>query len=934
MIARLAKFVSRRWPIVILAWLGIVVGLRVAAPRWDDITYDGNLAYLPATMPSVIGEQLLDDAFPHDRAKSQIVLVVAREHSRFTEADANVAYDLARRFQNHLGAALLDRAKELRQEVSELRDNGKNLHALNAEQRADQTLMAATLALDEAVELDETLFAYHKSRLESSKSQPSGDFVPERLVAAFLHRSVLRTYVGDAEKAHDDLKIVEELRPALLHASQSSDQSNSSAWPLVDVWTWRDELIGKKLGYGDHYARLIVLQLSNEFLETDNVRVLEMVEAEIAEVRNSAKQLGINGLTIAYSGSAAIGGDMRRSAAESIKNTELFAVLLIIVILVAVYRSPLLVLVPLISIGVAFVTSINLVALLAQWADSPDTIMWSLKVFTTTKIFIVVILFGAGTDFCLFLIARFKEELIESPDVKSATEVAVRKTGAALAASALTTVVGLGMMYFADFGKYHYTGPVIGLCLLVTLLTCLTLSPALLAALGKSHLWFNRQRFGFSKRDSQNQLSASGTTRFWEWLARNVVTYPGRLLVSALLLLLPFAAYGFYRADYVTYDFSSNLSEQCVSRQGKKLMTSHFPIGETGPVTVLVRKKQAEFQSKSGRDEIQDLAHAFYVPGVVAVRNIKDPLGNYPPGKKRGLFNPTAWFLANDPRTAQIFVAQSPPLTGEVARLDVVLEYDPFSIEAAQVLDSIDARFRKLREAPDSYWHDATIAYAGTTAGIRDLREVTRSDNVRIQVLVVVAVFVVLLIMLRRPLVCAYMMCSVLFSFYVTLGVTLLFFEWLYAGSFYGLDWKVPLFLFVILVAVGQDYNIYLATRVFEEQEQFGPMQGLRRSIVHTGGIISSCGLIMAGTFIAMTITSWGPYLTEWLPISIPGLSFTGRSLRDIAELGFALSVGVLLDTFVVRTLLMPSFFAIESRVRATRGYGQLAPSVQKASGT
>jgi len=665
-------------------------------------------------------------------------------------------------------------------------------------------------------------------------------------------------------------------------------------------------VVGRKLisrpGYQGQ-ALLIVLQLRSEFMAVDNVELLAEIYQMLDEIRD--EEGFPDGLQLGVTGSAAVGYDYLFSAAESIRNTETTTIVLVMVILLLVYRAPGLVIVPLVTIAVSVRMAMGLVATLAQFSSE---VAWlDFKIFSTTRIFIVVILFGAGTDYCLFLISRYREELRRELHPAKAIAMALSQVGDALAASALTTIVGLGMMFFADFGKFSNSGPAIALCLLVALAACLTLAPALLRAGGQIVFW----PFGIGAAEDSEAVPRTPSALFaglWQRLSHGIIARPGTILVVSVLLMAPLVCVGL--SVPVTYDLLGELNRDLPSVKGTQLLRRHFLPGETGPVIMLIHQQDGRFDTPEGQNKISRLTKELYelqyspdqrdnVPAtrpILSVRSLSEPLGD-PPGS----FNPLSaagrskLLVLKHPKTKAAFVSQAPGYAGKVARFDLIFRHDPFARESVELLDYVQGQLTAKAEDRASDWHGATFDFIGTTAGIRDLAKVTTHDQFRIQVLVVFAVLAVLIIILRHPVICVYLILSVLLGYFVTIGATELFFAWLYGETFDGLDWKVPLFLFVILIAIGEDYNIYLTTRVFEEQQRRGKLEGLRTAVVCTGGIITSCGVIMAGTFASMA---------------------TG-TLRAMHELGFALSLGVLLDTFIIRTILVPAFLALLARREA-----------------
>jgi RND superfamily putative drug exporter len=412
-------------------------------------------------------------------------------------------------------------------------------------------------------------------------------------------------------------------------------------------------------------------------------------------------------------------------------------------------------------------------------------------------------------------------------------------------------------------------------------------------------------------------------------IALRLTTRPGLALVVGIGLLMFPAAYGWIHEDNVTYDISSQLAASAESRRGFRKLDEHFGIGEVNPTTVLLIHKTKRSMEVLGNQARQLSREMYSLDGVSGVRSADDPLGDFPPDRAMSLLRKDAWerrALKTHRLSQGHFFSSTPEFEGRLVRLDVVMDGNPFDVRTADRVTAMGKWLEARTADASSPWEGAEVFLAGTTPSIIDLRAVTLSDHRRIKIAVVTAVFLVLLVVIRRVVLCGYLIATVLLSYYATLGMTIVFFRWLYGADYLGLDWKLPLFLFVILVAVGQDYNVYLVTRILEEQKyRPGWLSALRRAVSKTGGIITACGLVMAGTFFSMTASAWFPAIKQWLGGDI---DTTASTLRGIVELGFALGLGVLVDTFYVRTILVPSFVAMFDRFKIGRTKGIQKPGV------
>ncbi|MFP6765475.1 MAG: MMPL family transporter, partial [Planctomycetaceae bacterium] len=415
--------------------------------------------------------------------------------------------------------------------------------------------------------------------------------------------------------------------PADEAAADANEDVSKEETPGERIKTFASESSSYRniLDSADGRATMVVIELKTEFFDASNAPLIQAIEQLIAPegelyaatrvVQERSKPLVPEGLRLALSGSATVGRDMIREAADSSKATEFWTVLLVIALLIIIYRSPVLALIPLITVAVATEFSLALLTILAEngWVG----------LFNGIEVYVKVLCYGAGVDYCLFLIARFKEELdaLDTGDnVSQAVSSSIAKVGDALVASACTVMCGIGMMVFADFGKFRQAGVAITVGLAVVLLAALTFTPALLRMCGRWAFWPY-----ITTRQVQNAggwLSATGLMGsllrrnvfdlLWKKTSDLVVARPGFVLTVSTAVMFPFAVVAVVCFRNLSYGLLTELPQNNASVQGARAVQQHYPAGIAGPVTVLLENRNRDFNSSESSELIGELASCLY----------------------------------------------------------------------------------------------------------------------------------------------------------------------------------------------------------------------------------------------------------------------------------------------------------------------------------
>ena len=605
----------------------------------------------------------------------------------------------------------------------------------------------------------------------------------------------------------------------------------------------------------DGRAALVVVNVPANFVTVRSARIV----GHVRQVTATAELP--QGLAASVTGSSGFGYDYAQAAERSHRRTLFVTLAAVLCILLLVYRSPVAALVPLVAISAAAFVAMKVLAVAQHFG---------LHVGTGEKVFVVVLTYGAGTDYSLLFISRWREFMATASSVGEAVADGLSATFSAILASAGTDTVGLLMLCFAQYGVFRTAGPAIAAALLVALLAAVTLVPAMVALLGRAMFWPGKG----SRRVEGRRL--------WPWIARCVTARPAWVLAVTIVLLAVPAAKGL-RLTWV-YDALAELPPARPAGVGNAAAgiaaaRRHWPVGQIAPVTVLFRSDEPVplDQWRRACEPITDTIGR--IDGVRDVRSLTQPVG------QRADLVSKVLLAAAAKKVQAEFVSTQPA----AMRLTAVLDKPAFSLRSLRTVERIRGAARRQPALSTGEVSRCAVHVAGATAEMIDIRKTTREDFVHVVPLTLGVIFLMVLALLRDAALSAFMVAGTALSYLATLGLSFWAFAAVGAG---GLDWKVEVFLFVVMVAVGVDYSIFLAARVSQEARSVSAAEAVRRAVVHTGPVISSCGVIMAATL---------------------GSLMAGE-LKLLVQLGFAMALGMLIDTFIVRPLLLPAFIALTGR--------------------
>lgn len=456
-----------------------------------------------------------------------------------------------------------------------------------------------------------------------------------------------------------------------------------------------------------------------------------------------------------------------------------------------------------------------------------------LEISNQTASIMSILLFAAVTDYSLFVFSRYREELHKHESKYDAMKFAMRSTGEPVFFAGGTVLAAMLILFFADFRDYQNFAPIFGLAMFFIILASITLVPALFTLFGRKSFWPKAPQYGKDKEVKHG---------IWGPIAKFVVNRPG-LSGGIVGIFLLITAFNVINLDY-EFDMVKNFPKDMPSRIGYEIVETRYEKGELAPTTLIIESDKA-----LTKDDITALTNKLTENEQIATVRLN----------------------------AQSEDAKS-------IQLSIVLKMDPYSPEAVQLVENLrndaPALLKELSISGEAH-------FGGVTAKLVDENKVNTKDIYTIVILETLLILLLLFAMTRSFKMPIYMMATILISYISALGLGIFLVDFLFGYD--AISTRVPVYSFIFLVALGIDYNIILAFRFLEERKNHNVKDALEIAIRNTGGVISSAGVILAATFLALTT----------MPIA------------DLFVFGFIVAIGILIDTFLVRGMLLPSLILL-----------------------
>ncbi len=557
------------------------------------------------------------------------------------------------------------------------------------------------------------------------------------------------------------------------------------------------------------------------------------------------------------------------------------SILFILVLLLLIFRA---LLAPFITLIPAVIVLLLSSALIGALGSA------GLQISSVTQVLLIVLILGAGTDYGLFLVFRVREEIYRGRDPKDAVAVAVLRVGESISASAGTVIVALLSLFFATFGIYHDLGAPLAIGIAVMLLAGLTLVPALLAIFGRAVFWPTK----VVKREASQGL--------WGRAAGRLVRKPALTLVIGVVIFggLALAVTGFKPGGFggqLTAPSGSNAA------LGNASLAAHFPQSSGNPTNVIMKFPTSVWQDpaplvtatnglqhtgsfKTLAGPLDPSGTALTPSQLTELHQQLGPPGALPTTPPAG--SSVSLSAYNAYRATSRFISAN----GQIVQWEAGLTAgDPSSTSALHAVPTIRTQVTQVAHEAGA----TASGIAGEAPGLYDVSTVSDGDLRHIVPIAVLAIGIVLALVLRSLVAPLYLIASVVLSYLASLGLAVIAF--ITIGGQGGITFLLPFLMFIFLLALGEDYNILVMSRIREEAAHRPLREAVVTAVGATGPTVTSAGLVLAGTFAVLAIV---------------GGSGSGGS--QLQEIGFGLAVGILLDTFVVRTVLVPSTVALLGR--------------------